>query len=58
MTRKNKIIHMPQATQNAYIKTVLGQHPTKLPTDFVEVLIEQKKKQLMKEKHVIQKIKI
>jgi len=49
---------MPQATQNAYIKTVLGQHPTKLPTDFVEVLIEQKKKQLMKEKHVIQKIKI
>jgi hypothetical protein len=55
MTRKNKIIHMPQATQNAYVKTVLGQHPNKIPNDFVEVLIDQKRKQLMKKKNVIQK---
>ena len=55
MTIKNKIIHMPQATQNAYVKTILGQHPKKLPDDFVETLIEEKRKQLLKEKHVIQK---
>ena len=55
MTRKNKIIHMPQATQNAYVKTVLGQHPKKFPDDFVETLIEEKRKQLLKEKHVFQK---
>ncbi len=55
MTRKNKILHLPQATQNAYVKTILGQHPKKLPDDFVETLIEEKRKQLLKEKHVVQK---
>ena len=48
MTRKNKILHLPQATQNAYVKTILGQHPKKLPDDFVETLIEEKRKNLSK----------
>ena len=55
MSTKNKIHHLPHATQNAYIKTVLGQHPNKIPNDFVEVLIDQKRKQLMKKKNVNQK---
>ena len=55
MTKKNKIMHLPQATQNAYVKTVLGQHPKKFPDDFVETLIEEKRKKLLKEKHVVQK---
>ena len=55
MSKKNKIHHLPQATQNAYIKTVLGQHPKKLADDFVETFIEEKRKQLLKEKHVLQK---
>ena len=38
---------MPQATQNAYVKTILGQHPKKLPDDFVETLIEEKRKQFL-----------
>ena len=48
-------MHLPQATQNAYVKTVLGQCPKKFPDDFVETLIEEKRKQLAKEKNVIQK---
>ena len=55
MSTKNKIPNLPHATQNAYIKTVLGQHPNKIPNDFVEVLIDQKRKQLIKKKNVIQK---
>ena len=38
------------ASRNAYIKAML-QHPhPKHPTDFVETLIEERKKQLMKSK--------
>jgi hypothetical protein len=38
------------ASRNAYIKAML-QHPRpKHPTDFVETLIEERKKQLMKSK--------
>ena len=40
------------ASHNAYIKTMLGQHPKKYPADFVETLIDERKKQLIKEKHV------
>ncbi len=50
MKKQNKIMSLPKATQNAYIKTVLGQHPKRLPSDFVEVIIEEKRKQLMKDK--------
>jgi|TARA_R100001530_G_scaffold95279_2_gene66270 hypothetical protein len=50
MKTKSKIVHLPNTTQNAYIKTVLGQHPKKLPNDFVEVLIQEKKKELMNAK--------
>ena len=46
---------MPQATQNAYVKTLLGQHPRKFSDDFVEVIIEEKRKKSIKEKHVVQK---
>ena len=58
MKRKNKMIYMPKlhnamgASHNAYIKAMLGQHPKKYPADFVETLIDEKKKQLIKEKHV------
>jgi len=49
MIKKNKIIHLPKL-HNAYIKAML-QHPRpKHPTDFVETLIEERKKQLMKNK--------
>jgi len=57
MSKKNKMIHLPKmhsamgATHNAYIKAMLG-HPKKYPADFVETLIDERKKQLMKEKHV------
>ena len=53
MSKKNKIIHLPKlhntmgATHNAYIKAMLG-HPKKYGDDFVETLIEEKRKQLMK----------
>ena len=63
MSKKNKMIYMPKVhnamgpSQNAYIKAMLGQHPKKYPADFVETLIDERKKQLMKEKHV-QKNKI
>ena len=63
MQRKNKIVHLPKvhnamgASHNAYIKAMLGQVHTQRPNDMVETLIEEKKKQLMKEKHV-QKNKI
>ena len=40
------------ASHNAYIKAMLGQHPKKYPADFVETLIDERKKQLIKEKHV------
>tara|TARA_R100001244_G_scaffold112730_1_gene83425 strand:- start:1286 stop:1477 length:192 start_codon:yes stop_codon:yes gene_type:complete len=58
MSKKNKIIHLPKLhkplgpTHNAYIKAMLGQHPKKYTADFVETLIEERKKQLMKEKDV------
>ena len=63
MSEKNKIIHLPKLhqamgpTQNAYIKAMLGQVHTQRPNDMVETLIKERKKQLMKEKHV-QKNKI
>ena len=63
MQRKNKIVHLPKvhnamgASHNAYIKAMLGQVHTQRPNDIVETLIEERKKQLMKEKHV-QKDKI
>ena len=53
--KKNKIIHLPKVhnamgpSHNAYIKAMLG-HPKKYPADFVEILIKERKKQLMKEK--------
>jgi len=47
---KNKIIHFPKLRQ-AYIKAMLA-HPKKYPADFVKTLIDERKKQLMKEKHV------
>ena len=37
-------------SHNAYIKAMLGQHPKKYPNDFVETLIDERKKQLKKEK--------
>ena len=58
MVKKNKIVHFPKlhqamgASHNAYIKAMLGQHPKKYPADFVETLIDERKKQLIKEKHV------
>ena len=52
-----KVHNAMSPSQNAYIKTMLGQHPKKYPADFVETLIDERKKQLMKEKHV-QKNKI
>ena len=58
MLKKNKMIYMPKlnnamgASHNAYIKTMLGQHPKKYPADFVETLIDEIKKQLIKEKDV------
>ena len=32
------------ASHNAYIKAMLGHHPKKYPADFVETLIDEKKK--------------
>jgi hypothetical protein len=61
MSKKNKIIHLPKihnamgASHNAYIKAMLGQVHTQRPNDMVETLIEEKKKQLMKEKNVQKK---
>ena len=56
MQKKSKIIGLPKATQNAYVKTLLGQHPRKFSDDFVEVIIEEKRKKFIKEKkNVIQK---
>ena len=58
MSKKNKIIHLPKLhnalgpAHNAYIKAMLGQVRTQRPNDMVETLIEERKKQLMKEKHV------
>tara|TARA_R110002020_G_scaffold25471_4_gene82861 strand:+ start:1753 stop:1944 length:192 start_codon:yes stop_codon:yes gene_type:complete len=58
MQRKNKIVHLPKvhnamgASHNAYIKAMLGQVHTQRPNDMVETLIEERKKQLIKEKHV------
>ena len=58
MVKKNKIIHLPKlhnamgASHNAYIKAMLVQVHTQRPTDMVETLIEERKKQLMKKKHV------
>ena len=43
---------------NAYIKAMLGQNPKKYPNDFVETLIDERKKQLKKEKKNVQKNKI
>ena len=58
MVKKNKIIHLPKlhnamgTSHNAYIKAMLGQVHTQRPNDLVETLIEERKKQLIKEKHV------
>ena len=58
MQRKNKIVHLPKvhnamgASHNAYIKAMLGQVHPQRPNDMVETLIEERKKQLIKEKHV------
>ena len=58
MQRKNKIVHLPKvhnamgASHNAYIKAMLGQVHTQRPNDMVETLIKERKKELMKEKHV------
>ena len=58
MSKKNKIIHLPKLhkplgpTHNAYIKAMLGQVHTHRPNDMVETLIEERKKQLLKEKDV------
>ena len=55
------MIHLPKlhntmgATHNAYIKAMLG-HPKKYGDDFVETLIEEKRKQLMKKN--VQKDKV
>ena len=45
-------------SHNAYIKAMLGQSPKKYPNDFVETLIDERKKQLKKEKKNVQKNKI
>ena len=56
MIKKNKILHLPKlhnvmgASRNAYIKAMLQPPHPKHPTDFVETLIEERKKQLMKSK--------
>jgi len=56
MPNNKKIFHLPKihnamgATQNAYIKATLGQTPTQRPSDIVETLIQEKKKELMKKK--------
>tara|TARA_R100001132_G_C3249711_1_gene77344 strand:- start:253 stop:435 length:183 start_codon:yes stop_codon:yes gene_type:complete len=56
MIKKNKIIHLPKlhnvmgASRQAYVKAMLKHPRPKHPTDFVETLIEERKKQLMKEK--------
>jgi hypothetical protein len=61
MVKKNKIMHLPKlhntlgASHNAYIKAMLGQVHTQRPNDMVETLIEERKKQLMKEKNVQKK---
>ena len=56
MQKKSKIIGLPKATQNAYVKNLLRQHPRKFSDDFVEVIIEEKRKKFIKEKkNVIQK---
>jgi len=49
MIKKNKIIHLPKL-HNAYIKAMLKHPRPKHPTDFVETFIDERKKQLMKEK--------
>ena len=55
-SKKPIIIQLPTlhntmgASHNAYIKTMLGQHSKKYSDDFVETLIEERKKKLMKEK--------
>ena len=54
MSKKNKIVHLPKlhnamgSPYNAYIKAILGQSPKKYHSDFVETLIDERKKQLMK----------
>ena len=56
MSKKNKIVHLPKvhnamgASHNAYIKAMLGQVHTQRPNDMVETLIDERKKQLLKEK--------
>ena len=56
MVKKNKIIHLPKlhntmgTSHSAYIKAMLGQVHTQRPNDMVETLIDERKKQLLKEK--------
>jgi hypothetical protein len=53
MLKKIKGLTMRQPKfSNVYVKTISGQHSKKYPGDFVETFIEEKKKQLMKEKNV------
>jgi hypothetical protein len=56
MSKKNKVINILKLkdidpVRAAYIHEMLGQHPKKRSTDFVEMLIAHK----MKKKKVIQK---
>ncbi len=52
-----KIIHMKNIcpSQTAYIQNLLGQHPRKYSNDFVEQIIENKRKEL---KNGVQKSKV
>tara|TARA_R100001086_G_scaffold164459_1_gene88810 strand:- start:30 stop:215 length:186 start_codon:yes stop_codon:yes gene_type:complete len=56
MPHNKKFIHLPKlhntmgASHNAYIKATLGQTHAQRPSDMVETLIQEKKKELMKKK--------
>ena len=58
MVKKNKGFTAHNAmgsSQDAYIKSILGQNSQKKSLDFVETFIEEKQKQLRKEKNVQKK---
>ena len=57
---KDKMIKLPHlkdrcASQVAYVQNLLGQHPKKYSNDFVEQIIENKRKEL---KNGVQKNKV
>ena len=57
---KNKMIQLTNlknicASQVAYVQNLLGQHPKKYSNDFVEQIIENKRKEL---KNGVQKSKV